>query len=105
MRQDLLNKQNKSVTTRQVVSRHRALVPAELGAIEVPNCIGSYRIVSQGLCIAVAFGKVDVSVLIWGTGMIASSSTFCPHQGRVIRNLFRQLHAVWHGTEALVYSN
>ena len=40
-----------------------------------------------------------------GTGMIASSSTFCPHPGRVIRDLFRQLHAVWHGTETLVYSN
>ena len=37
--------------------------------------------------------------------MIASSSTFCPHPGRVIRDLFCQLHAVWHGTEALVYSN
>ena len=37
--------------------------------------------------------------------MIASSSTFCPHLGRVIRDLFRQLHAVWHGTKALVYSN
>ena len=32
--------------------------------------------------------------------MIASSSTFW-----VIRDLFRQLHAVWHGMEALVYSN
>ena len=41
----------------------------------------------------------------WGTGMIASSSTFRPHPGKVIRDLFRQLHAVWHGTEALVYSN
>ena len=40
-----------------------------------------------------------------GTGMIASSSTFCPHPGRVIRDLLRQLHAAWHGTEALVYSN
>ena len=37
--------------------------------------------------------------------MIASSSTFCPHPGRIIRDLFRQLHAVWHGMEALVYSN
>ena len=37
--------------------------------------------------------------------MIASSSTFCPHPGRVIRDLFRQLHAVRHGTEALVHSN
>ena len=35
--------------------------------------------------------------------MIASSSTFRPHPGRVIRDLLRQLHAVWHGTEALVY--
>ena len=37
--------------------------------------------------------------------MISSSSTFCPHSGRVIRDLSRHLHAVWHGTEALVYSN
>ena len=27
--------------------------------------------------------------------MIASSSTFCPHPGRVIRDLFRQLNAVY----------
>ena len=31
-----------------------------------------------------------------GTGMIASSSTFRPHPGRVIRDLFRLLDAV-HG--------
>ena len=37
--------------------------------------------------------------------MIASSSTFRPHLGRVIRDLFRQLHAIRHGAEALVYSN
>ena len=37
--------------------------------------------------------------------MIASSISVCPHPGRVIRDLFRQLHDVWHGTEALVYSN
>ena len=30
-----------------------------------------------------------------GTGMIASSSTFCPHLGRVIRDLFRLLDAVY----------
>ena len=41
----------------------------------------------------------------WGTGMIASSSTFYPHPGRVIRDLFRLSDDVWHGTEALVYSN
>ena len=41
----------------------------------------------------------------WGTRMIASSSTFRPNPGRDIRDLFRQLHAIWHGTEALVYSN
>ena len=43
-----------------------------------------------------------------GTGMIASSGTFLPpsgHPGMVIRDRFRQLHAVWHGTEALIYSN
>ena len=37
--------------------------------------------------------------------MIASSSTFCPRPGRVIRDLSHQLHSLWHGTEALVYSN
>ena len=38
--------------------------------------------------------------------MIASSGiTFRPYPGRVFRDLFCQLHAVWHGTEALVYSN
>ena len=30
-----------------------------------------------------------------GTGMIARSSTFCPHPGRVIRDLFRLLDAVY----------
>ena len=35
------------------------------------------------------------SVLCTITGMIASSSTFCPHLGRVIRDLFRLLDAVY----------
>ena len=35
----------------------------------------------------------------------ASTSTFCPHLGRVIRDLFRLLHAVLHSTESLVYIN
>ena len=39
-----------------------------------------------------------------GTGMIASSGTFHPHSGRLIRDLFRLLHAVGHGTEALQQS-
>ena len=45
-------------------------------------------------------GKKDVSsspstsLSLWGTGMIASSSTFRPHPGRVIRDLFRLLDAV-----------
>ena len=30
-----------------------------------------------------------------GTGIIASSSTFRPHMGRVIRDLFRLLDAVY----------
>ena len=33
------------------------------------------------------------SMILRGTGMIASSSTFCPHPGRVIRDLFRLLDA------------
>ena len=37
--------------------------------------------------------------------MIACTSTSHPHPVRVIRDLFSLLHAVWHGTEALVYSN
>ena len=37
--------------------------------------------------------------------MVASDSTFRPHLGRVIRDLFRLLHAVRHVTEALVYSD
>ena len=32
-------------------------------------------------------------------------STSGSHTGRVIRDLLRQLHAVWNSTEALVYSN
>ena len=43
--------------------------------------------------------------MTWGTGMIASSSTFCYHSGRVIRDLFCMLNVVKHCTEALVYSN
>ena len=34
-------------------------------------------------------------IKIRGTGMIASSSTFRPHPGRVIRDLFRLLDAVY----------
>ena len=34
-------------------------------------------------------------VRTWGTGMIASSSTFRPHPGRVIRDLFRLFNAVY----------
>ena len=48
---------------------------------------------------------VTTSTISRGTGMIVSSCTCHPHLGRVIRDLFRQLHAVRHGTEALVYSN
>ena len=49
--------------------------------------------------------SVTTSTISRGTGMIASSSTFRPHPGRVIRYLFRQLHDIRHGMEALVYSN
>ena len=34
-------------------------------------------------------------VFRWGTGMIASISTFRPHLGRVIRDMFRLLDAVY----------
>ena len=37
--------------------------------------------------------------------MIANSSTFRPHPGRGIRDMFRKLRALWHGTEALVYGS
>ena len=43
--------------------------------------------------------------VLGGTGMIASSTTFRPHPGRVIRDLFRLLNAVLHCTKVLVYSN
>ena len=33
-------------------------------------------------------------IIRWGTGMIASSNIFCSHPGRVLRDLFRQFHAV-----------
>ena len=38
---------------------------------------------------------VDQLQKLGDTGMIASSSTFCPHLGRVIRDLFRLLDAVY----------
>ena len=37
---------------------------------------------------------VVIAYVLRGTGMIASSSTFRPHSGRVIRDLFRLLDAV-----------
>ena len=37
--------------------------------------------------------------------MVASSSTFRTHLGRVIRELSRLLHVAPHGTEALDYSD
>ena len=40
---------------------------------------------------------LGTDIFVWvcrGTGMIASSSTFRPHTGRVIRDLFRLLDAV-----------
>ena len=39
-------------------------------------------------------GRMYPEIFFWGTGMIASSSTFRPHSGRVIRDLFRLLDAV-----------
>ena len=37
--------------------------------------------------------------------MVVSSNIFAPHLGRVTCDLFPLLHAVRHGTEALVYSD
>ena len=37
---------------------------------------------------------------IWGV-LVASSSTFLPHPGRVIRDLFRLSHVVLHGAETV----
>ena len=42
-----------------------------------------------------------ISTIYRGTGMIVSSSTFRPLPGRVIRDLFHQLHAMPHGTEII----
>ena len=39
--------------------------------------------------------SIMLDALLVGTGMIASSSTFRPHPGRVIRDLFRPLDAVY----------
>ena len=48
---------------------------------------------------------VTTSTMSRGTEMIVSSCTCRPHPGRVFRDLFCQLHAIRHGTEAPVYSN
>ena len=42
---------------------------------------------------------------MWGTGMITRSSTFCLPSEEGLWYLSRLLHALLHGTEALVYSN
>ena len=46
------------------------------------------------------YAKIDSNYhrLYRGTGMIASSSIFCPHLGRVIRDLFRLLDVVYGST-------
>ena len=38
---------------------------------------------------------METLVITRGTGMIAGSSTFRPHLGKVIRDLFRLLNAVY----------
>ena len=45
--------------------------------------------------INMGYNDEDDHTIYWGTGIIASSSTFRPHPGRVIRNLFRLLNAVY----------
>ena len=47
----------------------------------------------------------NILMMMWCTGMIASSGTFRPHPGRIIRDLYHMLHALQHGTKALIYSN
>ena len=59
----------------------------------------------MGFCIALKIYWETDHYLSWGIGMIASSSTFRPHPAKGHRDLFRLLHAVMHGTEALVYIN
>ena len=54
------------------------------------------------LCMILLVGIItsvghDIDHIYRGTGMIVSSSTFRTHPGRVIRYLFRQLHAIRHG--------
>ena len=43
----------------------------------------------------------SITCILWGAGMIASSSTFRPHPGRVIRDLFSLLNAILHGSTSL----
>ena len=44
------------------------------------------------------------STEVWVLGWFLVVVLFYPHLGRVITDLSHQLHAVWHVTEALVYS-
>ena len=39
--------------------------------------------------------EILAPIILWGNGMIASGNTFRPHPGRVIRDLFRLLNAVF----------
>ena len=49
----------------------------------------------SNLCMLLSSSIYSPLHMLQGTGMIASSSTFCPHMGRVVRDLFRLLDAVY----------
>ena len=51
--------------------------------------------IATNWCLIVrTWGDTPAVLIVRGTGMSASSSTFRPHPGRVIRDLFRLLDAV-----------
>ena len=62
--------------------------------------ISTFRYINRNLFLSLPVWLKDkkmisITGMAWGTGMIASSSTFCPHLGRAISDLFRLLDAVY----------
>ena len=78
--------------------------PGVIGGFVWPgNGAGAYP--HGGLYITALVFRSAYTSLSGGTEMIAGSSTFRPHLGRVIRDLLRLLLCCMHGIAALVYSN
>ena len=72
---------------------------AKICTYNITNTGDSAGVVPKlGQCHRPAMSKIFFCLKVWmywGTGMIASSSTCCPHPGRVIRDLSRLLDAVY----------